>query len=99
VCRDARNLLRDTEEVQETPGQRLDVLQDQFQVRLQIAKGECAFRRIWTAIPFETGHPVHGKVDSRSEATHGVESVYSVTSSLVNLGLSFRRDSPSRLRV
>lgn len=56
----------------------------------------CAFRRNWTPIPFETGHSVHGKVDSRSEATHGVDDFYSRLGSSVNFGLSRRKDSPSR---
>ncbi len=35
----------------------------------------------------ETGHSAHGKVDGRSEATHGVDNVYSRLGSFVNFGV------------
>ena len=33
--------------------------------------GWCVFRRIWTAIPSQTGHAFRSKLDSRSVATRG----------------------------
>ena len=68
-------------------------------VRVTLLGLDCLFRRNWTPIPFETGQSVHGKVDSRSEATHGVNAVYSGSGSFVNFGFILRRDSPTRLRL
>jgi hypothetical protein len=56
------------------------------------------FHANWTPIPAQAGHPFHGNLDSRSEATRGVNTVYAVMGSSVNFGWSFRSDSPSRLR-
>ena len=46
-----------------------------------------------TAYSTETGHPVHGKVDSRSVATRGL-CFYSESCFWVKLFLRFRIDSP-----
>ena len=37
----------------------------------------CVIRRNWTGNPSETGQSFRAKLDSRSEATHGVLVVYS----------------------
>lgn len=58
----------------------------------------CGFHTNWTPIPAQAGHPFHANLDSRSEATRGVDAVYAGVGSSVNFGWSLRRDSPARLR-
>ncbi len=58
-----------------------------------------ALRDVIVPIPAQAGHPFHANLDSRSEATRGVDAVYAGVGSSVNLGWIFRRDSPARLRA
>ena len=44
------------------------------------------FHANWTPIPAQAGHPFHANLDSRSEATRGVDAVYAGVGSSVNLG-------------
>ena len=46
----------------------------------------CGFHANWTPIPAQAGHPFHAKLDSRSEATRGVDAVYAGVGSSVNFG-------------
>ncbi|RPI69399.1 MAG: CsbD family protein, partial [Geobacteraceae bacterium] len=36
---------------------------------------KCLFHANWTTIPAQAGHPFHANLDSRSEATRGVDAV------------------------
>lgn len=47
---------------------------------------ECLFHANWTPIPAQAGHPFHANLDSRSEATRGVDAVYAGVGSSVNFG-------------
>ena len=69
------------------------------EVRVPFRRGpNCLFHANWTPIPAQAGHPFHANLDSRSEATRGVDAVYAGVGSSVNLGWIFRRDSPARVR-
>jgi len=69
-------------------------------IRLSVVVSDlhCLFHANWTPIPAQAGHPFHANLDSRSEATRGVDAVYAGVGSSVNLGWIFRRDSPARVR-